>query len=113
MDHDRLAACRTSTRRDRRAAELREHLRQRLPEFMVPAAFRMIEALPLTPNGKIDRRALPPPDKDAFGASASFVAPRDTIELQLARVWKKCSAVASASATTSSTSAATRCWPSA
>jgi amino acid adenylation domain-containing protein len=41
------------------AAELREHLRARLPEFMVPAVYLPLPALPLTPNGKIDRRALP------------------------------------------------------
>ncbi|RQR47787.1 amino acid adenylation domain-containing protein, partial [Burkholderia sp. Bp9126] len=66
--------------------ELREHLAVRLPEYMVPAAFIVIDALPLTPNGKLDRRALPEPDDDAF-VQAQYGAPQGEIELTLAALW--------------------------
>ncbi|HEX8719954.1 MAG TPA: amino acid adenylation domain-containing protein [Pyrinomonadaceae bacterium] len=54
------------------AAELREHLRARLPEYMVPAGFVGLGRVPLTPNGKVDRRALPEP---AWGEAAAAAAP--------------------------------------
>jgi amino acid adenylation domain-containing protein len=64
---------------------LRAHLRQGLPEYMVPAAFAVLEALPLTPNGKLDRKALPAPD---FAPDqARYVAPRTPTEEVLAGIW--------------------------
>jgi amino acid adenylation domain-containing protein/non-ribosomal peptide synthase protein (TIGR01720 family) len=65
------------------AEALRAHLQQRLPDYMVPAAFVSLETLPLTPNGKLDRRALPAPSYEA----AEFVAPRTAVEATLARIW--------------------------
>jgi amino acid adenylation domain-containing protein len=53
------------------AAQLREALRERLPEYMVPQAFVIMEAWPLNPNGKVDRRALPAPERAAQSASAT------------------------------------------
>ncbi len=65
---------------------LRNRLRERLPDYMLPAAFVGLERLPLTPNGKVDRRALPAPEADAFGA-ADETAPRNPEEETLVALW--------------------------
>jgi len=69
------------------APELRRHLQQKLPEYMIPAAFVLLEALPLTANGKVDRRALA-----RFGGARSapqreYTAPRTPTERWLAAIW--------------------------
>ncbi|MBV9772320.1 MAG: amino acid adenylation domain-containing protein, partial [Gemmatimonadetes bacterium] len=69
------------------AAELRAHLRARLPGYMVPAAFVVLEEMPRTPTGKLDRRALPAPE--GRSGETEFVAPRDALELRLAGVWEE------------------------
>ncbi|HEX8474928.1 MAG TPA: amino acid adenylation domain-containing protein, partial [Pyrinomonadaceae bacterium] len=74
---------------DADAAQLRGYLRQKLPEYMLPASFVSMEKLPLTPNGKVNRRALPVPDEADTTPDTNFIAPRNTLEFQLAQIWEE------------------------
>ncbi len=65
-------------------AELRARLAERLPEYMVPGAFVVLESVPLTASGKVDRRALPAPEA---GVGTAYVAPRTEAEAVLAGIW--------------------------
>ncbi|MDZ8090962.1 MAG: amino acid adenylation domain-containing protein [Nostoc sp. DedQUE05] len=67
-------------------SELRQFLKAKLPEYMVPSAFVLLESLPLTSNGKVDRRALPKPELDSI-LLEKFVAPRTPMEEMLAQIW--------------------------
>ena len=68
-------------------ADLRDFLRARLPEPMLPSAFVLLDALPLTPSGKLDRRALPAPEAARPEKEAAFAAPRNETEELLAAIW--------------------------
>ncbi|TXS41852.1 non-ribosomal peptide synthetase, partial [Streptomyces sp. OR43] len=70
-------------------AELRDHLRQSLPEFMTPAVFVEITELPLTQNGKLNRAALPQPDPAAHADTHQYVAPEGATAQLLAGIWEQ------------------------
>jgi amino acid adenylation domain-containing protein len=67
--------------------ELRSFLKEKLPEYMIPSAFVLLDALPLTPNGKLDRQALPAPDQNRPEPEESYIAPRTPVEEMLAEIW--------------------------
>ncbi|MCW5318205.1 amino acid adenylation domain-containing protein [Nostoc sp. KVJ3] len=70
------------------ASLLRQFLKEKLPEYMMPRAYVILESLPLTPNGKVDRRALPMPDTLSFN-NQDYVASRSQVEELLAQIWAK------------------------
>ncbi|HEY5868694.1 MAG TPA: condensation domain-containing protein, partial [Candidatus Tectomicrobia bacterium] len=62
-------------------------LKEKLPDYMIPSAFVVLETLPMTPNGKVDRQSLPPPDMERLQSAGTFFAPRTTAESTLAGIW--------------------------
>ena len=69
--------------------QLRSFLKQRLPDYMLPSVFVILDALPLTPNGKVDRRGLPTPDQTISDLEANYVAPQSEVERTIATVWQE------------------------
>lgn len=78
-------ASRTGARGGATGAELRRYLAERVPEYMVPATFMLLDVLPLTANGKVDRQSLPAPQR----APEEPVAPRNPLETQLLSIWQE------------------------
>ncbi|WP_338868536.1 non-ribosomal peptide synthase/polyketide synthase [Myxococcus stipitatus] len=72
---------------DLESQAVRAWLQQKLPEYMMPSAFVMLESFPLTANGKVDRKALPPPGNERPETGTHFEAPRSPTEQALADVW--------------------------
>ncbi len=69
------------------ADDLRRHLSEWVPDFMVPSAFVMLDALPLTASGKVDRLALPDLAQPAAEGEQDYVAPRTAVEEAVAAIW--------------------------
>ena len=68
--------------------ELRHFLKEKLPNYMIPAAFMLLKTLPITANGKVDYRALPTPDF-SHHVEDKFIAPRTVIEEKLVAIWSE------------------------
>jgi hypothetical protein len=68
--------------------ELRRYLKSRVPDYMIPSLFVVLEAMPLLPNGKVDRSALPILEPDQMVAEHAFVGPRNKNEEKLASMWR-------------------------
>ena len=66
---------------------LRSILQEKLPDHMIPSAFKVLETLPLLANGKVDRKALPAPDRSRPELDTIFVSPRSPTERKLAEIW--------------------------
>ena len=67
--------------------QLRQFLKQKLPDYMMPAAFMILKALPINAVGKVDRRALPDPDQINSNREETLVGPRDAVESKLVELW--------------------------
>jgi amino acid adenylation domain-containing protein len=74
---------------DFKPADLRQHLQERLPDYMIPAAFVLLDSLPLTPNGKVDREALPAPDRSNENALADHCERFTPTEELVAGIWSE------------------------
>jgi len=86
--HNKYLACYFTLNPDSKLLDLemlRTHLRQSLPEYMVPSAFVRLDKIPLTVNGKIDRKALPKPDLSEMGGL--YTPPSNELELEITNIW--------------------------
>ncbi|MEO1764978.1 MAG: non-ribosomal peptide synthetase, partial [Cyanobacteria bacterium J06629_18] len=73
--------------------ELKDFLKTKLPDYMVPSGFVFLDALPLTPNDKVDRKALPLPDKSNLNLQQDYLAANTDIESKLVTLWEQAFAI--------------------
>ncbi|MFN7945817.1 MAG: amino acid adenylation domain-containing protein [Blastocatellia bacterium] len=86
--HKRLVAYVVPMQANPAVNDLREHLQQTLPDYMVPAIYVFLDALPLNVSGKVDRRALPEPEEHSAPLAAEAL-PRTATEQKLAEIWQQ------------------------
>ncbi|BAZ49869.1 amino acid adenylation domain-containing protein [Nostoc sp. NIES-4103] len=70
-------------------SKLRRFLKSKLPDYMVPNTFVILDSIPITPNGKVNFAALPTVEQATFADENAIIAPRDAVELQLTQIWEK------------------------
>ena len=70
-------------------SELRAFLKERLPEYMIPSSYTMLESMPLTPSGKVDRKALPQADVSRPELEAGYVTPQTEAQQSVAAIWQE------------------------
>ncbi|HEX8559178.1 MAG TPA: amino acid adenylation domain-containing protein [Pyrinomonadaceae bacterium] len=85
----RLVAYVVGDREAFKAADARSRLKERLPHYMMPSSFVLLEEWPLTPSGKVDRRRLPAPDVSAWEDGRAFESPRTPVEDVLAGIYEQ------------------------
>ena len=69
--------------------DLRQHLKKKLPEYMLPSIFVKMDTMPLTPNGKIDRKSLPHPKINRPELVQEFIQPQNELQKSISRLWSK------------------------
>jgi hypothetical protein len=79
----------TGEMRNHLTDELRSYLKESLPEYMIPAAFVVMEEMPLLPNGKLNTKALPDLEAIALQSHAEYVPPGNAAEEAMARIWSE------------------------
>jgi amino acid adenylation domain-containing protein len=82
-----VAYCVTDKKQRLDEKELKQYLKERLPDYMVPSAIVMMEKLPLTANNKVDRKALPEPELFSTSISKEYIEPKTITEKKLAAIW--------------------------
>lgn len=70
------------------SSEMHNFLKQKLPDYMLPSAFVILDSLPLNANGKVERKALPAPDKINFDIEKTFASAADSLQIQLTKIWE-------------------------
>jgi amino acid adenylation domain-containing protein len=87
IGHDILVAYVVLQDKNKSLSKLKDALKQRLPQYMLPSHYVFLDDMPLTPNGKIDRLALPKPDNNRNAGTQEYIAPRSDVQRKLANIW--------------------------